>query len=129
MNTRHPADRGRATVEREASVQTRRSIVDTDIHPVLDQARLCEFLPEPWRTRYASGNRGPGGVSWLPPLLWRFDKNWKALRQTAPWLDRPPSAVVEEHIRLTTQPLEAPERPSHLEAMLEMFDAGRMLMF
>lgn len=70
-----------------------------------------------------------GGVSWLPPLLWRFDKNWKALRQTTPWLDRPPSRVVEEHVLLTTQPLEEPDRPEHFAAMLEMFDAGRMLMF
>lgn len=70
-----------------------------------------------------------GGVSWLPPLLWRFDKNWKALRQTVPWLDRRPSEIVREHIRLTTQPIEEPEHPRHLGMMLEMFDAGRMLMF
>src|SRR5262249_38073892 len=70
-----------------------------------------------------------GGVSWLPPLLWRFDKNWRALRQTTPWLDRPPSAVITAHVLLTTQPREEPEDPGHLRKMLEMFDAGRMLMF
>jgi predicted TIM-barrel fold metal-dependent hydrolase len=70
-----------------------------------------------------------GGVSWLPPLLWRLDKDWKSLRQTTPWLDRPPSEVVSRHILLTTQPLEEPERPEHFRAVLDMFDAGRMLMF
>ncbi|MBW3622490.1 MAG: amidohydrolase family protein [Armatimonadetes bacterium] len=70
-----------------------------------------------------------GGVSWIPPLLWRFDKNWKALRQTTPWLDRPPSEIVQEHIRLTTQPLEEPEEGEHFHRILEMFDAARMLMF
>jgi predicted TIM-barrel fold metal-dependent hydrolase len=70
-----------------------------------------------------------GGVSWLPPLLWRFDKNWKALRQTTPWLTRPPSEIVSEHVRLTTQPLEEPENSEHFHRILEMFDAGRMLMF
>jgi uncharacterized protein len=70
-----------------------------------------------------------GGVSWLPALLWRFDKNYKALRQTTPWLTRPPSEYVYEHVRLTTQPIEEPDNPIHLQQILGMFDAGRMLMF
>lgn len=70
-----------------------------------------------------------GGVSWLPPLLWRFDKNWKALRQLAPWLTQPPSEIVTEHIRLTTQPIEEPDRHEHFTAMMDMFDAAHMLMF
>lgn len=70
-----------------------------------------------------------GGVSWLPPILWRFDKNYKALRQTTPWLTRPPGEIVREHMLLTTQPLEEPEEPKHLRQILGMFDAGRMLMF
>jgi predicted TIM-barrel fold metal-dependent hydrolase len=69
------------------------------------------------------------GALWLPPLLWRFDKNWMALRQTTPWLDRPPSTVIADHILLTTQPIEEPEQSQHFTAMLDMFDAGRMLMF
>jgi len=47
-----------------------------------------------------------GGVSWLPPVLWRFDKNWKALRMTVPWLDRPPSEIVADHVLFTTHPIE-----------------------
>ncbi len=70
-----------------------------------------------------------GGVCWLPPLLWRLDKNWRALRQTTPWLDRLPSEIVFEHIYLTTQPIEEPTRPEHFKRMLEMFPADRMLMF
>jgi predicted TIM-barrel fold metal-dependent hydrolase len=70
-----------------------------------------------------------GGVCWLVPLLWRLDKNWKALRMTAPWLVRPPSEIVFDHLLLTTQPLEEPENRGHFEQMLAMFPAGRMLMF
>lgn len=70
-----------------------------------------------------------GGISWLPAVMWRFDKNWKALRSTTPWLDRPPSEYIRDHILLTTQPLEEPEDSRHFKAILDMFDAGHMLMF
>lgn len=70
-----------------------------------------------------------GGVSWLPSLMWRLDKNWKALRMTVPWLTERPSAYIERHVRLTTQPIEEPENSTFLTQTLEMFDYGRMLMF
>ena len=70
-----------------------------------------------------------GGVSWLPPIMWRFDKNWKALRMATPWLDRPPSEIITEHILLTTQPIEEPDNLKQLHQMLEMFEADKMLMF
>ncbi len=70
-----------------------------------------------------------GGVSWLPPILWRLDKNWKALRMSTPWLERPPSELVCEHIRLTTQPIEEPPDPAQLHQLLAMLPAEQMLMF
>ncbi len=70
-----------------------------------------------------------GGVSWLPPIMWRLDKNWKALRQTVPWVTRLPSEIAQEHILMSTQPIEEPENPEHFKQMLGMFDANRMLMF
>ncbi|MCC7490877.1 MAG: amidohydrolase family protein [Fimbriimonadaceae bacterium] len=70
-----------------------------------------------------------GGVSWLPPILWRLDKNWKALRLSTPWLERPPSETVCEHVFLTTQPIEEPPRREQLHQLLAMFPAERMLLF
>ena len=70
-----------------------------------------------------------GGIAWLPPLLWRADKNWTALRQAVPWLDRPPSEVVYEHVRLTTQPVEESANPEHFRQMMRMFPAEKMVMF
>lgn len=70
-----------------------------------------------------------GGITWLPPLLWRLDKNFKALRTSAPWLKRLPSEYVRDHCFMTTQPIEEPDNPKHLELMFEMFDAENMLLF
>ncbi len=70
-----------------------------------------------------------GGVAWLPAMMWRLDKNWKALRSTTPWLTRRPSEIIEEHIWLTTQPIEEPDDISHFRQILEMFGAEKMLMF
>ena len=70
-----------------------------------------------------------GGVAWLPAIMWRLDKNWKALRSTTPWLTRRPSEIIQDHIYVTTQPIEEPDDPKHFRQVLEMFDAEKMLMF
>ncbi len=70
-----------------------------------------------------------GGIGWLPHLMWRMDKNWKALRFTVPWLDRQPSQCILEHVRLTTQPIEEPENRQHLLQILEMVHAEKTVMF
>lgn len=48
------------------------------------------------------------GVTWLPSLIWRLDKNWKALRREVPWVDRAPSRIIREHVLLTVAPFDAP---------------------
>jgi uncharacterized protein len=68
-----------------------------------------------------------GGVCWLPGLLWRLDANYKALRMEVPWLTRLPSDYVREHVRLTTQPLERPDRTADLRAVLESIGTDVLL--
>jgi len=70
-----------------------------------------------------------GGFAWLPHLIWRMDKNYKALRDTTPWLKRLPSEYVMDHIKLTTQPIEEPQNKQDLLDILRMINAGQTLMY
>lgn len=69
------------------------------------------------------------GFSWLPPLMWRLDKNWKGLRREVPWVDRLPSQMIRESVRLTAQPLDGPDDPARLLEVLDRIGSDRMLMF
>ena len=69
------------------------------------------------------------GVTWLPACLWRFNKTWRGVRAEIPWVKRPPKDIVRDHIRLTTQPFDAPDGERRLERFCEMMDSDRMLLF
>lgn len=70
-----------------------------------------------------------GGFAWLPDVMWRLDKDWRSLRDELPWLKRPPSEYIVEHLRVTTQPFVEVERRSHLTALLEIIRADQTLLY
>lgn len=70
-----------------------------------------------------------GGFTWMPPLMWRFDKNWKGLRREVPWVKQVPSEIIREHIRLTTQPMDEPDDSRQLSEVIEQLDSDDMLLF
>jgi uncharacterized protein len=45
------------------------------------------------------------GFTWLPPLLWRLDREWATFRHDIPWVKRPPSDYVKHHVWVTSWPL------------------------
>lgn len=67
------------------------------------------------------------GFSWLPPLLWRFDKDWKAVWREVPWVKQKPSEYVRRHFRATIEPGHLPADPRQLVEVVEMVDAGWLL--
>jgi predicted TIM-barrel fold metal-dependent hydrolase len=70
-----------------------------------------------------------GGVFWLPHIMWRFDKNWKAQRSETPWVKQPPSRYILDHYYSTTYSLEAAPQPAYLHQVLDMIEAERTLLF
>jgi predicted TIM-barrel fold metal-dependent hydrolase len=70
-----------------------------------------------------------GGWTWLPPFMWRMDQEWKAFQREVPWVKAPPSEYVRRHFRFTTQPFDAPDKPEHIDQVLEQIGSDGMLMF
>jgi len=69
------------------------------------------------------------GFSWLPFLLWRLDKDWKAVWREVPWLKAKPSEYVYRHFRATTQPAHLPGDADQVREAAEMIRAPEFLMF
>ncbi|MDR3710744.1 MAG: amidohydrolase family protein [Capsulimonadaceae bacterium] len=99
--------------------------------PLTFQAHCVSLIAEGTFERFPSLNvlLVEGGIGWLPSLLWRMDKNFKALRSTVPWLRRLPSEYALEHIRLTTQPIEEPPDSEKLLQLFGMLHAETILCY
>jgi predicted TIM-barrel fold metal-dependent hydrolase len=69
------------------------------------------------------------GFTWLPPHMWRFDKEWKNLRRLIPWVKRAPSEYIREHVRLTVQPLDAPDSTRQLLQVVGQLGSDDMLLY
>jgi predicted TIM-barrel fold metal-dependent hydrolase len=70
-----------------------------------------------------------GGVSWMPSLMWRLDKEWKGLRREVPWVKRLPSEYIMEHVRLTTQPFDVPADSRQTAQIIDQLGSTDLLMF
>jgi len=69
------------------------------------------------------------GVTWLPAFLWRFSKFWRGLRTEVPWVDRSPTEIVRDRIRLTIQPLDGPGDPDEVARAIDHLGSDDMLLY
>ena len=69
------------------------------------------------------------GVTWLPAFMWRFGKFWRGLRMEVPWVGQAPATVIQDHVRLTLQPLDAPPNGDIVEKIIEQLGSDKMLLF
>jgi predicted TIM-barrel fold metal-dependent hydrolase len=61
--------------------------------------------------------------------MWRLDKTWRGLRAEVPWVKRAPFEIVREHIRLTLQPIDAPDDGDTLAKVIDQIGSDEMLLF
>jgi predicted TIM-barrel fold metal-dependent hydrolase len=58
-----------------------------------------------------------------------MDKEWRNLRRQVPWVRRPPSEYVRDHVRLGIQPLDPPPETSELLAIVDQLGSDEMLLY
>jgi predicted TIM-barrel fold metal-dependent hydrolase len=68
------------------------------------------------------------GVSWLPHFIWRAIKTWRGVRAEVPWIKQPPGDIIRDHIRVTTQPFDAPDAAT-VARIVEQIDCPEMFLF
>jgi uncharacterized protein len=69
------------------------------------------------------------GWTWLPSYLWRLTKYWRGLRMEIPWVDRPPSEIVRDQVRLSLQPMDAPPGEAAVARIVEHLRSDEFLLF
>lgn len=69
------------------------------------------------------------GITWLPSLMWRMTKDWKGVRVEVPWIKEPPAEVVARHIRMTTQPFDAPDDAGEVARLLDHLGSDEMMLY
>jgi predicted TIM-barrel fold metal-dependent hydrolase len=69
------------------------------------------------------------GFTWLPAHLWRLTKYWRGLRMEIPWVDRSPTEIVRDNVRLTLQPVDAPPDPGQFSRLMEHMGSDELLLF
>ncbi|GAC1435304.1 MAG: amidohydrolase family protein [Chloroflexota bacterium] len=68
------------------------------------------------------------GVSWVPFMMWRLDKEYNESRREVPFLEDKPSTYIKKMF-FATQPIEEPEKGEDLVAMMKLFDGENQVLF
>ena len=69
------------------------------------------------------------GVSWVPHVMWRLDKDYKGNRSECPWLRKLPSDYILGQCFYSTQPIDEPRESKQLVQLLEMIEAERTVLY
>ena len=69
------------------------------------------------------------GLTWLSGYVWRADKTWKGVRAEVPWVTRPPSEFVRDHVRFTVQPIDAADEREAILLLIDHLRSDELFLF
>jgi uncharacterized protein len=69
------------------------------------------------------------GLTWLSGYIWRADKTWKGVRAEVPWVTRPPSEIVRDHVRFTVQPIDAADESEAIARLVDHLKSDDLFLF
>jgi len=69
------------------------------------------------------------GLTWLSGFIWRADKTWKGVRAEVPWVTRAPSEIIRDHVRFTTQPIDAADESEAILRLIDHLKSDELFLF
>jgi uncharacterized protein len=69
------------------------------------------------------------GLTWLSGYIWRADKTWKGVRAEVPWVTRPPSEFIRDHVRFTAQPIDAADEREAILRLVDHLKSDELFLF
>jgi uncharacterized protein len=102
----------------------------TIAHPFAMMSNIVSLLETGVPVRFPDLRIGimEAGVTWVPFIMNRLDKEYTERRREVPFLQEPPSHYIRRFY-FGTQPIEEPERKSDIVKIFELFDGGNCAMF
>lgn len=99
-------------------------------HPVSIFANLISMITSGVPVRFPDVKIAfsEAGISWVPFLMWRLDKEYTEHRREMPFLQDKPSTYIKRFY-FCTQPIEEPDDPHALVNLMKMFDGENNVMF
>jgi predicted TIM-barrel fold metal-dependent hydrolase len=67
------------------------------------------------------------GVSWVPYMMFRLNKEYSMRQREAPLLQKSPEEYIRDQFYFTSQPIGEPNDPSHLNQLLSVLGADSMM--
>lgn len=67
------------------------------------------------------------GLSWVPYLMFRLNKEYSIRRSEAPLLEKSPEEYIRDQMYFASQPLEEPNKASDLESIIDVVGADSVL--
>jgi hypothetical protein len=60
------------------------------------------------------------GISWVPYMMFRFNKEYSMRRSEAPLLEKSPEEYIRDQFYFSTQPVGEPNDPAHLQPLVDV---------
>ncbi|SEH15646.1 hypothetical protein SAMN04487967_2175 [Natronorubrum sediminis] len=68
------------------------------------------------------------GVSWVPYMMFRFNKEYSMRRSEAPLLEKSPEEYIRDQFYFSTQPVGEPNDPSHLQQIIDVLGPESLML-
>lgn len=68
------------------------------------------------------------GIGWVPYLAFRFNKEFAMRRSEAPLLEKRPEEYIRDACYFASQPIGEPLDPTHLQSLIDIVGAERMML-